>query len=203
MNIVEKINNQIINDPLSKEDFIKQFYEKTELLGIKHTFNVEEAWEIACEIRNRNAFRLKALDVQEKLLQEDNFTNDAKTIRESNPLKEVVVDGLYLREIYNPPNELIVTKIHAEEHFYFLMKGHMDILTHDGIEKIEAPHYGVTKPGTKRFIYTHTPCTFVTIHCLRGRTVEEMEDLMTTEDFNDPRVALEDIKLIQKIKKLL
>lgn len=79
----------------------------------------------------------------------------------------------------------------------------MDILTHDGIEKIEAPHYGVTKPGTKRFIYTHTPCTFVTIHCLRGRTVEEMEDLMTTEDFNDPRVALEDIKLIQKIKKLL
>ena len=66
MNIVEKINNQIINDPLSKEDFIKQFYEKTELLGIKHTFNVEEAWEIACEIRNRNAFRLKALDVQER-----------------------------------------------------------------------------------------------------------------------------------------
>ena len=30
-----------------------------------------------------------------------------------------------------------------------------------------------------------------------------MEELMTAEDFNDPRVALEDIKLIQKIKKLL
>ena len=30
-----------------------------------------------------------------------------------------------------------------------------------------------------------------------------MEDLITAEDFNDPRVALEDVKLIQKLKKLL
>jgi len=203
MNIVEKIQNQIKTNPLSKEDFIKQFYEKTELMGIKHTFDVEEAWEIGCEIRRRNAFRKKAKEVQEQLLKQDNFTDETKEIRKDNPLKELTADGLYLREIYNPPNELIVTKIHAEEHFYFLMEGEMSILTHDGIENITAPHYGTTKPGTKRFIYTHEPCVFVTIHATRGRSIEEMEDLITAEDFNDPRVALEDVKLIQKLKKLL
>ena len=149
---LEKISKQIQEQPLSKQDFIKQFYEKTELLGIKHTFDVEEAWEIGCEIRRRNAFRKKAKEVQETLLNEDNFTNEVSKIREKNPLKEVTADGLYLREIYNPANELLITKIHAEEHFYFLMSGEMSILTHDGIEHIVGPHYGVTKPGIKRFI---------------------------------------------------
>ena len=200
---LEKISKQIQEQPLSKEDFIKQFYEKTELLGIKHTFDVEEAWEIGCEIRRRNAFRKKAEEVQEALLKQDNFTNKVKNIRDKNPLKELTADGLYLREIYNPANELLVTKIHAEEHFYFLMSGEMSILTHNGIEHIAGPHYGITKPGIKRFIYTHTPCVFITIHATRGRDIKKMEDLMTAEDFNDPRVALEDIKLIQKIKKLL
>ncbi len=203
MNIVEKINKQIENDPLNKEDFVKQFYEKTELLGLKHTFDVEEAWEMGLEIRKRNAFRKKAAEVQQELLKQDNFSDDIGIIREGNPLKELTADGLYLREIYNPANELIITKIHAEEHFYFLMSGEMSILTHDGIEHIEGPHYGITKPGIKRFIYTHTPCVFITVHSTRGRSIEDMEDLITTEDFNDPRVALEDIKLIQKIKKLL
>ena len=54
---LEKISKQIQEQPLNKEDFVKQFIEKTELLGIKHTFDVEEAWEIVCEIRRRNAFR--------------------------------------------------------------------------------------------------------------------------------------------------
>jgi hypothetical protein len=203
MNLVEKINSQIQQDPLDKKAFVKQFYEKTELLGIKHTFDVEEAWEIGCEIKRRNAFRKKANEVQENLLKKDNFTDETDLIKKHNPVKELSADGLYLREIFNPANELIITKIHAEEHFYFLLSGEMSILTHDGIENITGPHYGITKPGTKRFIYTYTPCVFVTVHSTRGRDVKDMEDLMTAEDFDDPRVALEDIKLIQKIKKLL
>ena len=203
MNVIEKINNQIAVKPLSKEDFVKQFYQKTDLLGLKHTFDVEEAWEIGQQIRARNAFRTKAKEVQEELLSQGNFTDNSDIIKSNNPVKELNVDGLYLREIFNPPNELIVTKIHAEEHFYFLMSGEMSILTQEGIENIKSPHIGVTKPGIKRFIYTHTPCTFVTVHATKGRELDDMEDLITTEDFDDPRVALEDIKLINKIKKLL
>ena len=64
---LEKISKQIQEQPLNKEDFVKQFIEKTELLGIKHTFDVEEAWEIGCEIRRRIAFRKKAEEVQAEL----------------------------------------------------------------------------------------------------------------------------------------
>ena len=78
------LENQIKTNPLSKEEFVKQFYEKTELMGIKHTFDVEEAWEIGCEIRKRNSFRKKAKEVQQQLLEQDNFTDKVKEIRKDN-----------------------------------------------------------------------------------------------------------------------
>ena len=199
---LEKISKQIQEQPLNKEDFVKQFIEKTELLGIKHTFDVEEAWEIGCAIRKRNAFRKKAEEVQDQLKTHPLYL-DEKASSESNKVKETFSDGLYIREIYNPENELVVTKIHAKEHVYFLMSGEMSILTHDGIETVKAPYYGITKPGIKRFIYTHTKCVFITVHATNKKSWDEIQQDVIAEDFNDPKVALEDIKLIQKIKKLL
>jgi hypothetical protein len=32
------------------------------------------------------------------------------------------------------------------------MKGEMSILTEEGVERIRAPHQGITKAGTKRII---------------------------------------------------
>ena len=79
----------------------------------------------------------------------------------------------------------------------------MSILTHNGIETVKAPYYGITKPGIKRFIYTHTECVFITVHATDKKNWDDIQKEVIAEDFNDPKVALEDIKLIQKIKKLL
>ena len=48
---MKHIDDQAINNTLSKEDLRKQFIEQTEKLGLKHTFTFDEAWEIAQEIR--------------------------------------------------------------------------------------------------------------------------------------------------------
>ena len=40
---------------LTKEESRAQFVEITEMLGIKHSFNFDEAWEIGEEIRRRKA----------------------------------------------------------------------------------------------------------------------------------------------------
>ena len=91
-----------------------------------------------------------------------------------NPVKHSFADGCYIREIFNPANELLVTKIHKKEHPFFLLKGKMSIATEEGVKNIKAPYYGITKPGTKRVIYTHTDCIFVTVHATNSTNIEEI-----------------------------
>ena len=54
---MDKIDKQVKEKPLTKEECKAQFIEKTEELGLKHSFNFEEVWEIGQEIRRRNKFR--------------------------------------------------------------------------------------------------------------------------------------------------
>lgn len=80
------------------------------------------------------------------------------------PLKHHFVDGLYGREIFNPKDCLIVTKIHKSPNFSTLLKGKLAILSEEGQQIIEAPAFFATKPGTKRVIYSLEDSVFITIH---------------------------------------
>ena len=92
-------------------------------------------------------------------------------------VKHNFVGGCYVREVYNPANMLIITKIHKKEHPFFLMEGSMSILTENGIETISAPHNGITKPGTQRVIYANEDSIFVNIHKNPSNTknIDELE----------------------------
>ena len=198
---LQDINHQAENNPLSKEELKKQFVEKTKELNIKHTFNFDEAYEIGQELVRRQTFRNKVVDFEKKLSNSDLALSE-KELHEKNPVKHTFAGGCYVREIFNPANELLVTKIHKKEHPFFLMEGKMSILTEDGVKHLQAPHYGVTKPGTKRIIYTHTDCVFVTVHATSNTSVSEVEAEVIANDFNDPIISLEEIKeLTEKIEK--
>ena len=77
------------------------------------------------------------------------------------------------------------------------MQGEMSILTEDGIKHLKAPHYGITKPGTKRIIYTHTDCIFITVHATEETDVAKIEEQVIAKDFQDPLVTAEDIRLLK------
>ena len=190
MKNIDSINDQAVNNPLSKEDLKKQFVEQTEKLGLKHTFTFEEAWEVAQEIRKKQEYRNKITELQDQLVEGGAITG--KELHELNPTKHTFAGGCYVREIYNPANMLLVTKIHKVDHPYFLMSGKMSILTEDGIIEVEAPHHGVTKAGTKRVIYTHEPCTFVTVHATDKTTPEEVEEEVIAKSFNDEAISLDE-----------
>ena len=196
---LNKIKNQTIKAPLAKEESKKQFVELTKKWGIKHTFDFDEAWEIGEQLRRKKDFRNKIKELESKML-DSSTAIKGEQLAESNPVKHSFAEGCYIREIYNPANEIIITAIHAQSHPFFLLKGEMSILTHDGIEHIKAPHYGITKPGIKRIIYTHTPCNFVTVHATELTDPEEIANTVTTKTFEDPRVTKEDMKLINKLK---
>ena len=196
---IEKINKQVEEEPLSKEECKAQFVEKTEELGLKHSFDFNEAWEIGQEIKKRKEFRENIVTLENQI---NNIEGAliGEELHKVNPVKHSFADGCYIREIFNPAGLLLVTKIHKKKHPFFLMKGEMSILTENGIEHIEAPHHGVTRPGTKRIIYTHTDCIFVTVHATDSTDVQEIEEAVIAKDFQDPDITLEDINLLKNSK---
>lgn len=104
---------------------------------------------------------------------------------DQNPLKHSFADGCYIREIFNPAHELIVTKIHKIAHPFFLLRGEMSILTEEGVKRIKAPYYGITPAGTKRVIYTHSDIVFVTVHVTKEKDLAKIEGEIIAKDFDE------------------
>ena len=198
---LEDINTQIKKEPLTKEQSKEQFIKLTSELDIKHSFDFEEAWEIGEEIRKRKDFREKITDLEKEGF--DKQIWDSKEDSDKlNPVKHSFADGCYIREIFNPAGELLVTAIHKKEHAFFLMQGEMSILTEDGIKHLKAPHHGITKPGTKRIIYTHSDCIFITVHATEETDVAKIEEQVIAKDFQDPLITKEDMKLLTNRDKI-
>ena len=193
---IEDINKQALENPLSKEECKKQFIEKTEELGLKHSFTFDEAWEVAQEIRKKQEYRNKITSLQNQMVEIGGV--EGEELNKMNPIKHTFAGGCYIREIFNPAGLLLVTKIHKKEHPFFLMKGKMSILTEDGIKTVEAPHNGITPPGTKRVIFTHEDCVFITVHATNKTTPEEVEEDVIAKDFSDKEISLDDIEKLSK-----
>lgn len=102
-----------------------------------------------------------------------------------NPLRHSFADGCYIREIFMPAGQLFVTKIHKIAHPFFVLKGNVEILTEDGMEVIKAPYHGITKPGTKRVIYTVEDTLWVTVHVTKERDLEKIEAEIIAKDFDE------------------
>ena len=170
----------------SDRDFAKfQFEFWTETLGLKHTFSFDEMYDVALKKReNKEQFRANIMKVQENIENHPNGLT-GEELEKVNPLKHSFADGCYIREISNPKGELLVTKIHKVTHPFFLLKGDMSILTEDGEQQISAPFYSITKAGTKRLIYAHTDCVFITVHATDKTDIEEIEKDIATESYED------------------
>jgi hypothetical protein len=185
---------------MNKQDAKKQFDNMTEELGIKHTFPFDIAWSFAkyVEIKGglenplsflpseytKEEFMVGINDVENKML-ESEMSLKGKELEDFNPLKHSFAKGVYIREVFNPVGELLVTKIHKYSHPFFLLQGEMTILGEDGEKRIKAPHYGITKAGTKRIIYAHTDCIFVTVHATDETDLNKIEEEIISKDFED------------------
>jgi len=189
---------------ITRDQAKKQFDYWTDKLGLVHTFSFDEMYtyltikkkQIAKEI-----FRRDIMAFENKIKEKDKTLFDKEMIDRVNPLKHTWTDGIVLREITNPIDHLLITRIHRREAPFFLMKGDMSIVTEDGIKRIKAPHYGITLAGTKRIIYTHEECVFITIHATNVKTVKELEDEFFTDDFEEITNTEKDnfIKMLKEV----
>lgn len=145
---------------------------------------------------------ISPLEVRSKIIElEERMRKHPRAVigdSDQNPLKHSFADGCYVREIFNPAHELIVTKIHKISHPYFLLQGDMSILTETGAKRIKAPHYGITPAGTKRVIWTHTNCIFVTVHVTKERDLEKIEAEVIAKDWDEMGKEEEIINLLEE-----
>lgn len=151
-------------------------------------------------------FRKSIMDFEEQLLDlpgsygSPEKPGQDKVANEINPLKHTFADGLYIREIFMPKGQVISTGIHKKEHPYFVLKGDLSVLTHEGVVRIKAPYSGITKPGTKRLIYMHEDTIWTTVHATEKETVEETLNEIIAKDFNDPDISIEFMRKQLKLK---
>tara|TARA_S200002703_G_scaffold159766_2_gene174611 strand:+ start:8178 stop:8771 length:594 start_codon:yes stop_codon:yes gene_type:complete len=194
---MDLIKNQILNNPITKEEAREQFELKTKELGINHVYTFDEYWDMMEDYKKRLLFRNKITEIQNQMLESEG-TLKGDELNEYNPVKSSFADGLYIREIFNPAGQLLVTKVHKKQHAYFLQKGDMSIITEDGIKRIKAPYNGITEPDTKRLIYTHEDCIFITVHATNLNNVEEIEKEVVSDNYENDLLENSFVKEILK-----
>lgn len=151
----------------------------------------------AASMQETQDFRRWATDA-EKLLSENGGLVGPDSYVEF-PVSHEWGHKCYVREVNSPANALVVTKIHKFRHPFFLLEGEVSVMTESGLQRIAAPHYGMTEPGTKRVIYTHTKTKWVTVHGTDLEDPAEVEEEIIAKDFNDPEVAAADMQRIAQV----
>ncbi len=95
------------------------------------------------------------------------------------PLTHRFTEGIYSREIFMPAGTLLTSKIHKVRHPYVILQGKVSVYIPEvGVQHLEAPYMGITEPGTRRVLYIHEDCTWVTFH----PNADNTEDLDVIED---------------------
>ena len=79
------------------------------------------------------------------------------------------------------------------------MKGEASIYSNNGVERIKAPFHGITEAGTKRVLYIHEECTFITVHRTDCLSIDDVVNEITVDDFSKLNLKGFDIKQIDKI----
>ena len=73
-------------------------------------------------------------------------------------------DGLYVREMFCAGGYFGFTAIHNLANPLFVMEGIMWCTAEDGVQKLVAPTFVLTEPGTKRMCYFSEDSVVVTVH---------------------------------------
>jgi hypothetical protein len=91
-------------------------------------------------------------------------------------------DGMYCRSLFRPADTLIVGKVHKREHFYMVVSGTVTVVGDGYKETITGPRVFVSKPGTKRAVYSLTDATTMTVHRTDETDLDKIEAELIEED---------------------
>lgn len=83
--------------------------------------------------------------------------------------------GIYSRTVVMPEGALVMSEVHLTEHPFVITRGRVRVLMADGVfEVLQAPHRGVTKPGTRRLLLIEEETEWTTFHATPLTDPEEI-----------------------------
>lgn len=93
------------------------------------------------------------------------------------PVVHQFTPGLYTRQIFMPAGAIVTSKIHKTEHPYVITSGRVSVwIDGAGWQELCAPHFGITKPGTRRVLVIHEDTVWTTFHPTKLTDVDAIED---------------------------
>ena len=101
------------------------------------------------------------------------------------PLVHTFTEGNYARQMTIPKGSVIVGKIHRHAHLNFVMRGHVMVMTDEGVREIVGPCYFVSTPGTKRIVTAVEETVWVTIHPTNETDLAKIEADIIAPSFDD------------------
>jgi|TARA_R110000787_G_scaffold163290_1_gene276512 quercetin dioxygenase-like cupin family protein len=136
-----------------------------------------------------------SINSREKILQLQNFlvsnADEVNIVTHQDskpfPLKHTFADGIYVRQMSMNAGSVVVGAIHKHLHVWFLLTGHISVITEDSSEDYIAPCYIVATPGTKRVIQANEDSIFVNIHKnpSNTRNIKQLEKDIVAQDFKE------------------
>ena len=103
--------------------------------------------------------------IEIRILEIGGQKQDIGEMLEFFPLTHTFTPGLYSRQIFMPAGSMLTSKIHKTEHQFIVSSGRVTVYSESGsVETLSAPHIGITKPGTRRFLLVHEDTTWTTFH---------------------------------------
>ncbi len=130
-----------------------------------------------------NKARKFIMDVEAAIKDDDNSFagND-----ERYPLIHSFSDGIYVRHLTIPKNDLVVGKIHKYSHPNFLLEGMLEVFSETrGWETLKAPLGFIGAAGTKRIGMIYETVKWVTVHANPTNTQDlyELEEMIFAKSF--------------------
>jgi len=132
--------------------------------------------------------------------QVDGLINElSKFDQVSMPLIHKFTPGLYTREIFMPKGTLVISMIHNTEHPFVITKGKVSVwIEGTGVVTYTAPYSGITKPGTRRILYIHEDCSWMTFHPTDKTNPEEIVNDITYDKKRNECESI-DLKTIKQL----
>jgi hypothetical protein len=153
------------------------------------TTYLNNAVESYPSVLTKQEYRDYVTNIQEEIISREDSV-EGEEANAVNPVKHTYADGLYIREIFMPRGEIVISKIHKIAHPFFLIKGKISVLSEDGEKLLQAPYYTVTPAGTKRMLYTHTNAIVVTVHRTFETDLNKIEDEIIAKSFDELEVKI-------------
>lgn len=115
-------------------------------------------------------------------------------------LTHTFTPGLYCRKWQAKAGTLWVSRIHKTEHQFVVLEGAASVWVDGNEFYYEAPHHGVTKPGTRRILYIWEDIIWMTFHANPDDLNEDEIVELITEVHDNKLFSKEDEEKLLEIR---